>query len=345
VESLEFYQAHLDRVSRSFAFCIQALASPLRGWVSLAYLMCRVLDTVEDSPWQNRALRDEVYAEFEGFLSARPAAAVVQAWSQKFPPTIPEGEKLLLKDAYPLFKDLHGLPAGAKLSLQSAIFKMYRGMRHYANTQDSAGSLKLKDLVDANRYCYFVAGVVGELLTGLVLEYRQEFRPGPEFMKNAFHFGLFLQKVNLLKDQRGDEKEGRFLVPNRQVMLASLRENARGAIDYITALPTDEKGYRTFCAWSLFLGAASLPFIEQAYQENDGSKIPRSATQEILSAIVEIAQNNEELRQTLDEYLPMLPPLSLVTGHHTSQSPSDGEWFANIADCILSPAEREELRL
>jgi phytoene/squalene synthetase len=343
MESIEFYQGHLDRVSRSFAFCIKALGAPLRAWVSLAYLMCRVLDTIEDSLWESRAVRDEVYAEFEGFLTQLPRVTTVSAWSKKFPVSIPETEKILLADAYLILKDLHELPPEARRSIQETVFKMYRGMRFYANTHDSTGALKLKDLVDANRYCYFVAGVVGELLTGLVLEYRKDFRPGPEFKKNAFHFGLFLQKVNLLKDQRGDEKEGRFMVPNRQVMLASLRENAIGSIDYITALPVDEKGYRTFCAWSLFLGAASLPFIEQAYNENDGSKIPRSVTQDLLDSIVEIAQDNDTLRQTLNEYLPMLPEMPIQAEVLT---PSDGgEWFTGLAPCILTQAELIELRL
>ena len=53
MQTIGFYQTHLDRVSRSFAFCIKKLESPLRQWVSLAYLLCRVLDTVEDSIWES----------------------------------------------------------------------------------------------------------------------------------------------------------------------------------------------------------------------------------------------------------------------------------------------------
>jgi hypothetical protein len=32
----DFYQQQLDRVSRSFAFCIEQLPEPLRGWVGTA---------------------------------------------------------------------------------------------------------------------------------------------------------------------------------------------------------------------------------------------------------------------------------------------------------------------
>ncbi|MDR3606311.1 MAG: squalene/phytoene synthase family protein [Oligoflexia bacterium] len=340
MQSIEFYQAHLDRVSRSFAFCIRTLDAPMRPWVSLSYLMCRVLDTIEDSIWTDLKARDAVYAEFEAFMAALPATNAVQLWAKKFPETIPEREELLLGDAHLLFKDLHALPAGAKASIQQTVMAMYRGMRHYAN--DSGSSLKLKDLVDVNRYCYFVAGVVGELLSRLILEARKDFKPGPEFMKNAFHFGLFLQKVNLLKDQRGDEREGRYLVPDREVLMASLRENAIGAVEYIAALPVDERGYRTFCAWSLFLGAASLPFIQQAYEADDGSKIPRSVTEDLLKAVAEIAQNNTELREALAEYLPQLPRMP-ATAKLTSSD--DGAWFARISGDVLQPSELAELRL
>ena len=130
-------------------------------------------------------------------------------------------------------------------------------------------------------------------------------------MKNAFHFGLFLQKVNLLKDQRGDEKEGRFLVPDREQLLASLCENAEGALAYLTELPADEKGYRVFCAWSLFLGGASLSWIEKSFQAADGTKIPRNVTQELLASVEALVLDNDALRSGFHEYFPTLPALKV----------------------------------
>ena len=51
MSEIAYYQPHLDRVSRSFAFCIARLEGEMREWVSLSYLLCRLLDTVEDAPW------------------------------------------------------------------------------------------------------------------------------------------------------------------------------------------------------------------------------------------------------------------------------------------------------
>ena len=192
MQSIDFYQSHLNRVSRSFAFCIQKLDSPLRQWTSLSYLLCRVLDTVEDSPWGNVALRSGHYEDFESFIRSNPKKSVVAEWSSNFPDSIPEGEKQLLVDASLLFQDLHDLPPSVRTHLQDTVLRMSAGMRHYG--QDPSGALKLSDLGEVNRYCYFVAGIVGELLTKLVLHYRtlgqkEEAFYSDDLIKNAFHFG------------------------------------------------------------------------------------------------------------------------------------------------------------
>jgi phytoene/squalene synthetase len=341
MRDLEFYQGHLDRVSRSFAFCIQKLDSPFRQWISLSYLLCRVLDTVEDSLWESSELQDAQYAEFHAFMDRAPTREATLAWAARFPASIPTTEKRLLEESFELFDDLHALPEAARAIVQKTVGKMFEGMRFYSR-RSQGGSLKLYDLADANRYCYFVAGVVGELLSQLYCVYRPDFKAGPKFHTDALHFGLFLQKVNLLKDQRSDEREGRFLVPNRQVLLASLRKNARGAMDYLLSLPHHERGYRTFCAWSLFLGAASLPWMEKAYESDDGSKIPRSVTQELLSAIEDVVQDNVTLENAFQQYLPFLPEndAAIATASRVSD---DGSWFTELTSGSLARSQMSEL--
>lgn len=336
MREIEFYQNHLDGVSRSFAFCIKKLDSPYRHWISLSYLLCRVLDTVEDSIWNDSGLQDSQYAEFNSFMDKLPTREATLAWAARFPESIPETEKKLLKDSFEFFNDLHGMPENARKIIQNTVGKMFRGMRYYS-TRSTGGSLRLKDLADANRYCYFVAGVVGELLSQLYVVYRPDFNPGQKFHTDALHFGLFLQKVNLLKDQRSDEREGRYLVPDRQILLASLRKNARGAMDYLLSLPSDEHGYRTFCAWSLFLGAASLPYMEKAYEADDGSKIPRTVTQDLLAAIEDVVQDNTTLENAFQEYLPFIPEKTLP------QASDSGEWFRDLTAGSMNSAEMSEL--
>ena len=60
--------ARLDVVSRSFALCIPQLEPPFRDHVALAYLLLRVLDTVEDAPFTDGGLQQRQFERLRGFL-------------------------------------------------------------------------------------------------------------------------------------------------------------------------------------------------------------------------------------------------------------------------------------
>src|SRR6185503_11000917 len=101
-DQTEFYQSHLDRVSRSFAFCIRQLPDPLRDWVALSYLLCRLVDTVEDSAWTDLPLQMEAFRRFDRALEG---AESLSGWADLFPQGIPESEKLLVAEAQALMDD------------------------------------------------------------------------------------------------------------------------------------------------------------------------------------------------------------------------------------------------
>jgi phytoene/squalene synthetase len=298
---------HLDRVSRSFALCIRQLQEPMRSWTGLAYLLFRLLDTVEDALWLEPASQMRAFDALEGFLQAPPSRRAAQTWAQTFPAAIDAGEAELLQDSHSLLVAVHALPTAVLSALRRVALTMSCGMRHYARAWTEQGSLVLADLEDVNRYCYFVAGVVGELLTDLFAQAQPNFAIPPRLWTDAQHFGLFLQKVNLLKDQRKDEGERRFLVPDRGQLLGSLPQHAQGALRYLTALPQDAQAFRTFCAWSVFLGAASLPHIEADHTADEPHKISRAQTQALLQQIAAIATDNAALTAAMDTALTLLP--------------------------------------
>ena len=300
MSSPEFYQQHLDQVSRSFSFCIQRLKSPLRNYVGLSYLLCRVLDTVEDTAWQNIEAKKKAFSQFENFLTESASIEEIQRWIQSLPPIAIEAEEKLMNDAAILLKDFHALPESIRNHLRRSILNMLRGMRHFSNKEE----LRLNTLTEVNQYCFFVAGVVGELLTDLVRSTSAKLHFPQNFHRNAHHFGLFLQKINLLKDQKTDENEKRFLIHDRHEVLQSLYQNAKGALNYLTAIPVQEKEYRLFCAWSLFLGLASLPWIQKSFSLGVLRKIPRHATQILLGKIEKIIDDNEQLANQFKNLLP-----------------------------------------
>ena len=308
----------------------------MRDWVSLSYLLCRILDTVEDASWPQPQQRDAAFRIFDAVLQD-PEPTQVQAWVASFPTDIPAGESLLLQDATLLFADVNALPQAPREVIHHTVRTMRLGMQHYAEARGAEGALRLESLTEVNRYCYFVAGVVGHLLTRLFLLSRPDFTPQHDLMRDAFHFGLFLQKINLLKDQRTDESEGRFLVPHRRALLASLRTNTSGSMAYLTALPVDAREYRLFCAWSLFLGLASLPHMEQAYSHGSASKIGRGETLQLLQQVSEIVQDNAALRRALADYTESLPP-ETEAGHAP-------DWFCALSGDALRPSDLSDLQI
>lgn len=302
----EFYQSHLNLVSRSFAFCIARLPEPLREQVGLAYLLCRVLDCVEDANWEEKdGQRQAQLSQFNQFINFMTEAAepqVIKVWVQKFPNGLPEAEQELLQISGELLGDFHAHPPEVQAALLNPILSMARGMSYFAQRKNDRGELKIRSLRELNQYCFFVAGVVGEILTSLVKLQNVNIRDSE--LENAIHFGFFLQKINILKDQLEDEGEGRFFVPSRDLVKQSLEQHAKCALEYVTQLPERLKGFRLFCSWSLFIGLASVPWIEKSWRAKKLMKIPRLQTQSLLWEIESKVENNSELTELFGELFP-----------------------------------------
>lgn len=319
-----YYQHWLERVSRSFALCIPQLDVPLRDHVALAYLLFRVLDTVEDAPFTDQRLQQRQFERLRTFLhGGAPSRETVDTFVRGFPREVDPAERALASEVGELFREAYTLPAPVRAAMFRGLDRMALGMAAYTRRPKP---LRLVDVEDVSRYCCFVAGVVGELLTDLwALERKM---PGPS-APLAYHFGLFLQKVNILKDQREDEACGRFYVPDRAELLATLHRDARGALRYLCALPRDDR-YRIFCAWSLMLGAATIAQLDLPKESR------RTETAELLAKITAIVDDNDALERQLAELMPALPEASVGA---PLPKPESFEWFRHALAAPLTDAE------
>ncbi len=305
MNTIAFYQRHLDQVSRSFAFCIARLEDDLRLWVSISYLLCRMLDTIEDSSWKNETAKLQSFKLFQNFILVSPSEHEVHIWQHQFNAEIPAGERTLLAESFLIFSDFHELPIHIRSKICRGVLNMSRGMLYFSKK----GSSRLKTLAEVNQYCFFVAGVVGELLTDLQSE-KTIFLKVENLTLLSHHFGLFLQKINLLKDQFKDEAEGRFLVPSRSQLFQSLAINARYSLEYIQSIPIQSSGYRLFCSWSLFLGIYSLDWIQKSWALKVLDKIPRILTEQLMLKIQSIIDDNKALESLFIEKLKFAEPVS-----------------------------------
>ncbi|MGZ3668816.1 MAG: squalene/phytoene synthase family protein, partial [Bdellovibrionota bacterium] len=315
---------------------IARLEGDFRGWVGLSYLLCRILDTVEDAAWPTPESRDQAFARFEEFMNQGATEEQARSWAALFPPIL-EGERALLEDSARMFSDLRSLPPGVSEKIRRPVMNMFRGMRFFARGQRHGQAIRLASIAEVNQYCFFVAGLVGDLLTELVAERWPSMKVTSRTYVDAHHFGLFLQKVNLLKDQAADEKEGRFLVPSRPELIASLRRDAEGALRYLQSLPIAEKGFRLFCGWSLFLGLASLPWAERSWAKGIFSKIPRIVTQKLLGTVERVIDDNQALLALFQKML----PAAAISGARAASGSLP--WFRSVYDGRLREEDLAEL--
>jgi len=328
VRSPALHQRLLDDVSRSFALCIPRLDPPLRDQVALAYLLLRVLDTVEDAPFTDGRVHQLQFERLRAFLLTAPSRGDIDVFVAAFPTGIAEPERRLLASTSALLDDIHALPPSARTAILRTTDRMAEGMAAYARRESR---LRLIDVEDVARYSCFVAGVVAEMLGELWALANAE--PPPSLVL-AYHFGLFLQKVNILKDQREDEGDGRFLVPDRAELLASLGSDADGALEYLMALPYRDRGYRTFCAWCVMMGAATVAQLDEPRRSR------RSATADLLASTAAIIDDNAALARQFSELMPALPALAVRA---PLAKPESVEWFREALATRLDDAELQRL--
>jgi farnesyl-diphosphate farnesyltransferase len=285
----------LTKSSRTFALNIPLLPEPTRCEVTVAYLLFRVADTLEDSTSWSRQRKIDELRRFGAFLQQPdPSAAdgLAADW-QAEPPCDHQGYLELLAEL-PLVMEVHsGLaPASQKLIVDHTL-RTIQGMSSFLE-RASGSELQLRDVKDLQDYCYAVAGIVGEMLTELFLQDDDALQPVAPILRGlAARFGEALQLVNILKDSTGDSDEGRHFLPagrSSTEVFALARDDLGSAARYVICLAQAgaARGVVAFTALPLLLANATIDRVEQ---DGPGSKITR----------IEVAQIIEALNQALDE--------------------------------------------
>ncbi len=331
MQPIGFYHHHLEQVSRSFSFCIMQLESPAKEWIALSYLLCRIVDTIEDSIWPDQQSQHQAFQELKLFLEVSPSAEQFEAWLHRFPTQIVSAEQHLLADLPWLLRDKKELPSEIQQQLFNTMSQMMAGMSYFMKQYQKQGRLTLPSLTTTNQYCFFVAGIVGELLTRIYTYLIPEFKWTEPLLIQSFHFGLFLQKINILKDQVSDELAGRCYIDSRDSLRDSLVVNARVSLDYLKSIPIiSGRTYRLFCAWSLFIGLASLKWIDKSWKTQKFHKIGRRETAFLMSQVKQMIDDNYALELLFQRYLPSNSFFLETQPRHGTEHTLRPTWFVEI---------------
>ena len=287
----------LQLVSRTFALNIQVLRGKLHRSILLAYLYLRIADTVEDDPDMKATEKDRVLALFAdvfrtGELETEKIRTFVAALPESWHGSEDPNKDLCVKSevVVPLLKSL---PKNYQKPVCNVVIEMCGGMAKFALRQEaalSAGWFTLANVGELDEYCYYVAGIVGKLLTKLFsadtcfISAERE----AELSKLDVSFGLALQVVNIVKDCVEDSGRRVCFIPEEickrhgfahpselfaagadaqkcGAVLAELVEKAwhhlDDAIAYTKLIPNIKMRTRLFCLWPLFMAAENLSLI------------------------------------------------------------------------------------
>ncbi|MGF1483591.1 MAG: phytoene/squalene synthase family protein [Opitutales bacterium] len=294
-----FQAAMLKGVSRTFAITIPELPGALRDAVGNGYLLCRILDTIEDEPalnaFEKRALLERFHRVVAGQEPAAPFGAALGPGLSTH--TI-AAEHTLIAEIERVIAITHALETTQRTALERCVRVMASGM---AGFQEAAERNEdgVPTLEAMNRYCYFVAGVVGEMLTDLFCAWDAEAAArGAKLRELAPSFGQGLQMTNILKDVWEDRDRSACWMPREVFGLAegerfhSLREtdlprlekglevllghahgHLRNALEYTLTIPRSQPGIRRFCLRALGMALLTLRRIHANPSFSDGAQV------------------------------------------------------------------------
>ena len=178
----------------------------------------------------------------------------------------------------------------------------------------------LPTLPDMDRYCYYVAGCVGEMLTSLFCHYSPEIAEHhDEMLKLGVSFGQGLQMTNILKDIWDDAKRGVCWLPqdifsetgfdlktlNPKTNDANFRKglghlisvahsHLNNALRYTQLIPSHETGIRNFCLWALGMAVLTLKKIKEnlGFVRSEDVKISRNSVKTTILATKLVGRSN-----------------------------------------------------
>ena len=339
-KDFEYQQKALGEVSRTFALTIPLLPKQLEQAVGNAYLLCRIADTIED----DEALSIDEKAQFSRELielvnGAEGSEQFAAALAGKLGAETPESERDLVANTSQVLDITRQLNKDQIKAINTCVSTMATGMPEFQQRLTSHG---LPDMATLNSYCYYVAGVVGEMLTKLFCDYSEAIANQRQpLTKLAYSFGQGLQLTNILKDIWVDQKRGVCWLPqelfNRygydlkdlkdmhaspsltagmQHLVGVTRYHLGSALDYALTIPRQEKEIRQFLVFPLLLALLTLRKIHHNSGDPDGSSIKISRRSVMISALVVkfAAHHDRTLRQLvkmLTRGLPSVPPSTL----------------------------------
>jgi len=312
----------LRLVSRTFSLGIEELPQRLRDPVTVAYLLLRVSDYLEDNREMAPERKVDLLHLWAAVLEGKAPIEGLTRQLEHTDQSDPEADVARhAADILGLLRRLH--PELQEIILEEVVASTL-GMARW----QARGPL-IDDEASLDDYMFEVAGRVGLMLTRIFAWYASEIRAIQEdLMPLAREFGLALQTVNIVRNMREDFERGWIYAPASfcdraglgrfDLFRPDMKEKAlrvvgmladkgarhsRSGLDYIKLIPGRFPHIRLFCLWPLFFAIRTLALSrgnpEVLARE---AKISREEVMRIIAETRDRAGSND----WLDEYLTKL---------------------------------------
>lgn len=286
-------QSILKNVSRSFYLSLRVLPGSVRKQVSLAYLFCRIADTIADTAIFPRSQRLQILRGFrEQFLLDTPSFDdLKQLRAALLPQQTQQAAYQLFYHLPACFHLFMRLSAVDQQLVRELVLTLTHGMEmdlQYFPGETTSTVQPFPDLAVLDLYTYYVAGVVGEFWTKIHKVYMQGWQPHKfqALCALGIRFGQGLQMTNILKDLGKDLAIGRCYLPRKHleqlkirpeelanpVILQRLRpllihltwhtlDHLDQGCQYVLQLPCKAWRLRLSCMWPLLFAVQTLEVI------------------------------------------------------------------------------------
>nr|WP_280770471.1 phytoene/squalene synthase family protein [Salipaludibacillus daqingensis] len=259
----------LKLTSRTFYIPITLLEPTLKKTVASAYLCMRAIDEIEDHEDLEPATKDYLLQETSSLLKHpfdhKAYLQLISPYSHQLPEvTLKLGDWITF------------CPSGIVNKVQESTSIMADGMSKWARKD-----WHIKSKEDLNDYTYYVAGLVGVMLSDI-----WEWRDGTKTDRDlAIAYGRGLQTVNILRNQQEDLERGVTFLPygwDTDDLFHYAEKNLALGDQYMKDI--DSRSVLLFCKVPLALAKKTLQAMKNGREKMSRSQV-ESTVEEIKKSI------------------------------------------------------------
>ena len=335
---LAFQAEILQQVSQTYALTIPLLPDHLQDVVGNAYLLCRIADSIEDS---TTLTLDEKKMYLEQFSRIVAGDESAEPFAGELAVALGDGtskaERKLVGNTKRVIRITMSLKPRQREALARCINTMSQGMIEFQQCRSIRG---LNDLPHLERYCYFVAGVVGEMLAEVFCDYSAQIdKRSKELHTWAVFCGKGVQLTNIIKDVWDDRREGTCWLP-RDIFLESgfdLSELGSGnpdpgfahglvkmmalakyhihhGLEFALTVPSAEVRIRRHIVWSLGLSAITLRkiYFSESFSKGKDIEISKRSVKITIAILNTLVRSNFALKTFFYILMRPIPHLSAI---------------------------------